>query len=230
MQTARGTSITESTPSSSRRRAPSRWLFAAVALVGLALDFSTKQLAVAHLDPADPPSLLGGLITLQLIRNSGAAFSLGENYTIVFTVLAMAALLFVLLVLLRRIAHLGWAVALGLLTAGVAGNLTDRIFRPPSPFHGHVVDFVQLPHFAIFNVADMCVTGAAALILILAIFKNVSLGGVRYPTRAEREASETAVAGATVVEGTTSPADLDDQRQAGKDSAAEDGTDLDSSR
>jgi signal peptidase II len=155
-------------------------LFAAVAVVGLGLDFSTKQLAVSNLDP---PSYLGGLITLQLIRNSGAAFSLGENYTIVFTVLAALALLFVLVVLLRRIAHLGWAVALGLLTAGVAGNLTDRIFRPPALFHGHVVDFIQLPHWAIFNVADMCVTSAACLIVILAIFKNVSLGGVQYAKR-----------------------------------------------
>lgn len=164
-------------------------MFAAVAVVALALDFSTKQLAVSHLDPADPPSYLGGLITLQLIRNSGAAFSLGENYTIVFTALATLALLFVLIVLFRRIAHLGWAVALGLLTAGVAGNLADRIFRPPSLFHGHVVDFLQLPHWAIFNVADMCVTSAAVLIVVLAIFKNVSLGGERYPSRAQQRES-----------------------------------------
>ena len=93
--------------------------------------------------------------------------------------------LFILIVLLRRIAHLGWAVALGLLTAGVTGNLIDRIFRPPSAFHGHVVDFIQLPHFAIFNVADMCVTSAAVLIVFLAIVKNISLGGERHPTRSE---------------------------------------------
>ena len=152
-----------------------------MALAGLGLDFATKQLAVAYLDPYHPPSLFGGLITLQLIRNSGAAFSLGENYTIVFTVLASLALLFVLIVLFRRIRHLGWAVALGLLTAGVAGNLVDRVFRPPTLFHGHVVDFIQLPHYAIFNVADMCVTCAAALIIILAIFKNVALSGERHP-------------------------------------------------
>lgn len=158
-----------------------------VALVGLALDVTTKQLAVRFLDPQDPPSYAGGLVTLQLVRNSGAAFSLGERYTVVFTVLATLALLFVLLVLFRRIAHLGWAVALGLLTAGVAGNLADRIFRPPSLFHGHVVDFIQLPHWAIFNVADMCVTSAAVLILILAILLNVSLGGERYPRRSSEQ-------------------------------------------
>ncbi|MBO0812195.1 MAG: signal peptidase II, partial [Microlunatus sp.] len=103
--------------------------------------------------------------------------SLGESYTPVFAALALAALLFVIIVLLPRLRHTGWAVALGLLMAGVAGNLTDRLFRPPGFFRGHVVDFLQLPHWAIFNVADMCVSSAAVLIVILAIFKNVSVGG-----------------------------------------------------
>jgi signal peptidase II len=165
----------------------------AVALVGLALDVITKQLAVAHLDPAEPPVLFGGLLRLQLIRNSGAAFSLGEGYTPVFAVLASAALVFVIFVLLRRLGHLGWAIALGLLMAGVAGNLTDRIFRAPGVFRGHVVDFMQLPHWAIFNVADMCVCAAAGLIVILAIFKNISLGGEHYarPNRADQDRQPT---------------------------------------
>ena len=180
MQTTRGTSITESSPERSRRRAPSRWLFAVVAVICLGLDQVTKALAVRYLDPANPPSFFGGLVTLQLIRNSGAAFSLGENYTIVFTILAALVLIFVLTVLLPRLGHKGWAVALGLLAAGVAGNLTDRIFRPPSFLHGHVVDFIQLPHWAIFNVADMCVSSAAVLIVILAIFLNVAVSGERY--------------------------------------------------
>jgi signal peptidase II len=181
MQTARGTSITQNVSDNSRRRVHSRWLFVIVAVAGLVADQVTKALVVRHLDPADPPTLLGGLVRLQLIRNSGAAFSLGENYTAVFAVLSMLVLIFVVAVLLPRLGHVGWAVALGLLVGGVAGNLSDRLFRPPAVLRGHVVDFVQLPHWAIFNVADMCVTSAAALIVILAIFKNVSVGGQRYP-------------------------------------------------
>ena len=57
------------------------------------------------------------------------------------------------------------AVAIGWLLAGVAGNLTDRLFRAPGPFEGHVVDFIAVRGFAIFNVADMCITGAAGLLI-----------------------------------------------------------------
>jgi signal peptidase II len=181
MQTARGTSIAE--PVTSRRKATARGLFAGIAVTGLALDVVTKTLAVRYLDPADPPVLLGGLLTLQLIRNPGAAFSLGEQVTPVFTTLSILTLVFVVGFLLPRVAHRGWAVALGLLAAGVAGNLGDRLFRPPGPFFGHVVDFLQLPYWAIFNVADICVSSAAVLIVFWSIVRNTSLTGERYVTQ-----------------------------------------------
>ena len=177
-----------------------RWVFALVGVVGLLLDQFVKVLAVRNLDPLDPPVLLGGLVTLRLIRNPGAAFSLGENFTIVFALLAVAVLAFILVRLAPRIDHPGWAVALGLLVAGVAGNLMDRIFREPAFLRGHVVDFIQLPHFAIFNIADMCITAAAVLIMLLAVVKNVGIGGERYtrtaqapeasPAEPERESRE----------------------------------------
>jgi len=156
-----------------------RVVFALVGACGLLLDQLTKLLAVRNLDPLDPPVLLGGLVTLRLIRNPGAAFSLGENFTIVFALLAAAVLTFILVRLAPRINHPGWAVALGLLVAGVAGNLMDRIFREPGFLHGHVVDFIQLPHFAIFNVADMFITAAAVLVIWLSLITQVTLAGVR---------------------------------------------------
>lgn len=152
----------------------------AVAIAGLLLDQLSKVVAVRLLNPYDPPVLLGGLLTLRLIRNPGAAFSLGENFTIVFALLAGGVLAFVLIRLVPTVGHPGWAVALGLLVAGVAGNLMDRIFREPAVMRGHVVDFFQLPHFAIFNVADMCITAAAVMILILALVKNVGIDGRQY--------------------------------------------------
>jgi len=157
-----------------------RLIFAVVAAGGLLLDQLTKIIAVRWLDPADPPVLLGGLLTLRLIRNPGAAFSLGENFTIVFALLAVAVVSFVLVKLAPTINHPGWAVALGLLVAGVSGNLMDRIFRVPGFLRGHVVDFFQLPHFAIFNIADVCITSAAVLIMILAVIKNVGIDGEHY--------------------------------------------------
>ena len=72
----------------------------------------------------------------------------------------------VVLYLARRLGSLGWAFALGFLLAGVAGNLTDRLVREPGPLRGHVIDFFMLPHWPVFNVADMCIDAAAVLILI----------------------------------------------------------------
>jgi signal peptidase II len=155
-------------------------VFALVAVAGVAADILTKMLVVARLDPESPVRLLGGLLTLRLIRNPGAAFSLGERFTLVFAVLSACVLVFVVVRLAPRLGHPGWAVALGLLVAGVGGNLSDRIFRAPGVLRGHVVDFLQLPHWPIFNVADMCITSAAMLIMVLSVIKNVGISGERY--------------------------------------------------
>ena len=182
-----------------------RLIFAVVAVGGLLLDQLTKIIAVRWLDPADPPVLFGGLLTLRLIRNPGAAFSLGENFTMVFALLAVAVVSFVLVKLAPKVNHPGWAVALGLLVAGVSGNLMDRIFRPPGFLRGHVVDFFQLPHFAIFNIADVCITSAAVLIMILAVVKNVGIEGEHY-TRDASAAGDTA----TTEPGSQSPEPAED--------------------
>ncbi len=151
-----------------------------MALAGLVLDVVTKAVAVDRLEPLVPIRLLNGLLTLRLIRNPGAAFSSGEQFTAVFALAACAVLIFVLVRLVPQIGHPAWAVALGLLVAGVAGNLVDRLFRAPGVLRGHVVDFLELPHWPIFNVADMCITGAAVLIMVLAVIKNLGIGGERY--------------------------------------------------
>jgi signal peptidase II len=147
--------------------------------VGLTADLITKTIVVARLDPQEPIRLLSGLVTLRLIRNAGAAFSQGERFTYVFAVTAILVLGFVIIRLVPRLGHAGWTVALGLLCAGVSGNLVDRLFRRPGVLRGHVVDFVQLPYFAIFNVADMCITASAGLIIFLAVIQGVAIDGER---------------------------------------------------
>lgn len=165
-----------------------RLLYAGVALAGATLDVITKIMAVTWLDPADPVRLLGGLLRLQLVRNPGAAFSLGENFTPVFAVLSAAVLVGIVVFGVKRIGHPAWAVAFGLVSAGVAGNLIDRLFRAPGVLHGHVVDFLQLPYWPIFNVADMCITAAAILIIVLSVIKNIGLDGKRLaPTSRSRQ-------------------------------------------
>jgi signal peptidase II len=161
-------------------------------LAGLATDVITKVVVVDRLDPESPVRLLGGLLTLRLIRNPGAAFSQGQHLTYLFALAGICVLLFVILRLVPRLGHSGWSVALGLLCAGVAGNLTDRLFRRPGVLRGHVVDFIQLPHFAIFNVADMCITSAAVLIMVLSVVKNVAVTGERYQRAGKQHAAKKA--------------------------------------
>lgn len=176
LQAAGGTAITQPTPQA--KPAPRFWLVVVIiGVLGLTLDQVTKALAVAYLDPTAPIPLLGGVVTLQLIRNPGAAFSMGENLTMVFSLVSLAALIAVFVWLVPRLRHRGWAILAGLLVAGISGNLTDRIFRPPSPFLGHVVDFIQLPSFAIVNVADIFVTSAAVLVVWFGLIKQIGPDG-----------------------------------------------------
>jgi signal peptidase II len=179
VQAARGTAVTAVGAAAVRSPLTYRLVWATVAVVGLALDVLTKVIAVSRLDPDVPVRLLGGLLTLRLIRNPGAAFSQGAQFTYVFAGVAVIVLAFVVFRLVPRVAHRGWAVALGLLCAGVGGNLVDRLFRSPGPFRGHVVDFLQLPYWPIFNVADMCISAAAVFILVLAVVRNTGLDGSR---------------------------------------------------
>jgi len=154
-----------------------------VAVVAYALDVISKVLAVHFLTGRPPVPVIGGLFTLTLTRNSGAEFSTATSYTAALTVIAIVAAV-VVAWLARRVASPGWAVAFGLLLAGVAGNLTDRLFRTPGPFQGHVVDFLSFPHWPVFNVADACINVAAALIIIQ------SLRGVRVNGTRTREAND----------------------------------------
>lgn len=193
LQAAGGTTLTQEQagPRPGVLSARAAWtLGLGIALVGYGLDLATKQWALDTLDPQDPPVLLGGLLTLQLVRNPGAAFSMGENFTVVLTLIAAAALVFVAGWLLPRARHRGWVIGIGLLLAGILGNLTDRLFREPGFMHGHVIDFLQLPYFAIFNVADMCITFAAIVLIWQLVIAQVDLAGAstkEAPTPQERD-------------------------------------------
>ena len=114
-------------------------LFAGVALVVYAVDQGTKAWALAALTDAAPREVLGDFLRLYLVRNPGAAFSLGTGSTWVLTLLAVAVLV-VLIRASRRLGSLGWTWAFGLVLGGALGNLTDRLIRDPGFGRGHVVD------------------------------------------------------------------------------------------
>ena len=157
-----------------------------IGLVGFAIDFGTKQWALGNLSPSVPVEVIPGHFYLHLVRNPGAAFSMGEGFTVVLTCLAIAAVLFLLFWMVPRVRHPGWIVAAGLLLAGVAGNLNDRLTRAPGPFHGYVIDFLQVPWFAVFNMADVWITFAAITVIWLTMITQVTLAGekVQRPERA----------------------------------------------
>ncbi|MFJ2744013.1 signal peptidase II [Streptomyces sp. NPDC087440] len=147
-----------------------------IALIAYALDLGSKLLVVAKLEPSgETINVIGDLLTLRAIRNPGAAFGLGEAYTIVFTVIA-ASVIVVIARLARKLYSVPWAIALGLLLGGALGNLTDRIFRTPGFLEGAVVDFIAPAHFAVFNLADSAVVCGGILIVILS-FKGLDPDG-----------------------------------------------------
>ncbi|MDO9458343.1 signal peptidase II [Nocardioides sp.] len=194
MQAARGTPV-----GPSLRR---RLLFAAIALAAYAVDQVSKLLAVERLEGQPDVHVIGDVLQLHLTYNPGAAFSTGTGLTPLITAVAIGATLAVLWYS-RRIGSATWAVALGLLLAGITGNLTDRLLRDPSPLRGHVVDFLQLPNWPIFNVADICINVAAALIVIQAL-RGIRLDG----TRADADTAAE-VAGAEADRTDADPTDAD---------------------
>jgi signal peptidase II len=140
-----------------------------VLVVGL--DVLTKYLAVSHLTGRPPVRVLGGLLYLDLIRNSGAAWSMGTGYTWVFP-LVTVVVAGVIAVLARRLRSLPWAIALGLVLGGAFGNVGDRLFRAPGFLVGHVVDFASLfgpdaQYWPIFNVADASLCCGVVLAVLL---------------------------------------------------------------
>ncbi|MFC5129991.1 signal peptidase II [Paeniglutamicibacter kerguelensis] len=153
-------------------------LTTALAVIALVLDQVTKRIVVSNMYEGQAIDVFPPLLRWYFIRNSGAAFSMGESVTWIFTIIQAAVLVYVAIFLVRKIGSLPWALALGGLMGGVAGNLTDRLFRPPSFGHGHVVDFIALPNFAIFNVADMFIVCSMIGICLL-LFTGREIDGSR---------------------------------------------------
>lgn len=148
-----------------------------LAAVVFAIDQGTKYLVVTQMQLGERITVIDGLLWWYSIRNSGAAFSMGENVTWIFT-LVMVAAAAVVLYLLRRTRALSWTLALGGLLGGICGNLFDRLFREPGFGSGHVVDFISVPNFAIFNIADSAICVCMAFIVLLN-FKGLNLNGTR---------------------------------------------------
>ena len=132
------------------------------------LDLATKLWAVSTLSERSNIKVLGDFFQLTLVRNPGAAFSIAEGATIFLTLFGF----FVLSVIIYysvKITSKGWSVVLGLAMGGVLGNLVDRIFREPGVLRGHVIDWLQVPNFPVFNIADSAIVAAAGISMLLSL-------------------------------------------------------------
>jgi len=160
------------------RRMRALTVMLALAAVVLAADAISKALVLDKLPGHPPVRLLGGLLTLDLTFNAGAAFGVGTSYTVVIALIVCGVVVSIIRTA-RRLRSLAWTIALGMLLGGALGNLGDRLFRAPGPLRGRVVDWINLPHFPwTFNLA-------AVLIAVLAL-RGVRIDGTSPAHAADR--------------------------------------------
>jgi signal peptidase II len=153
-------------PAPSPARRLRRVAAAVVAIV--VVDQLTKIWAVSALSDG-PIRVIGHTVELVLTRNPGGAFGRFRGMTPVLAIGAVVVTIF----LVRAVQHArdGWTVAaLALVLGGALGNLCDRFVRSPGFLRGHVVDFVRVGWWPVFNVADSCVTIGAVLLVVRSLF------------------------------------------------------------
>jgi signal peptidase II len=150
------------------RRLP---LALSVAAVVLVLDQVTKFWAQRSLAGREPVPVLGEFLRFRLLYNPGAAFSIGEGSTWIFTIAAAVAVVW-LLWYVAQPQPKGRAVVFALLLGGATTHLLDRLFRAPGFARGHVVDFIDYNGWFVGNVADIALVGGVAALLVLSFRKQ----------------------------------------------------------
>lgn len=124
-----------------------------IAVLGYTLDQLTKFWVLNNMSEGETIPILPPLLDWHFVRNPGAAFSIGTEFTWVFTIIMVIVAGYVIFKL-RTTTRTIWLIALGALLGGVFGNLTDRLIQEPGFGVGHVIDFIAFPNFAVFNIAD----------------------------------------------------------------------------
>ena len=176
MQAARGAAVAAQSPDDPAAPRRTAWLVVTAVVVFIA-DVVSKVIVVATLSNRAPIVVIPHVLRLTLTRNSGAAFSVGTGSTWLFTAVAVAVVV-VIIRSARSLASRGWAISFGLLLGGALGNLTDRMLRAPGPLRGEVVDWLELPHWPVFNVADSAIVIGGVLAIVLAL-SGIELDGSR---------------------------------------------------
>jgi signal peptidase II len=139
---------------------------ASIAFLVLALDRLTKIFVLNNMFQGQSVKVIPGVFHFTLVLNTGAAFGILKDQRAVFIALSVIVVAFIILYTLRRKTRdTLLSVSLGLILGGALGNMIDRIW------FGHVIDFLDLRIWPVFNVADSCIT-IGTVILIVSVFKS----------------------------------------------------------
>jgi signal peptidase II len=163
-------------------------LYASAAAV-YTVDRVTKVWAEVSLAGDPPIDVIPGVLSFTYTTNSGGAFGLGRSAPWLFATATVVVSL-VIVVMSVRIARPAVAAALGLILGGALGNLTDRAVNGPG-LSGHVVDFVDLHVWPVFNVADGAIV-VGAILLAVATGRRERTPRDETPSEGPRKAGELA--------------------------------------
>ena len=164
-------------PITSSRALRARRLFIIIATATFAIDLITKNWAESTLQFREPIRVLGDLLKFTYATNPGAAFNFATNATFVLSSLKLCVAAFIIYYMTKAV-DIRWAIGLAFLFGGVVGNLFDRATREPGNWQGEVVDWIQIPHWPVFNIADSAIVCAGIFMTILAM-RNIApiMGG-----------------------------------------------------
>lgn len=169
-------------PITSSRAQRARRLFITIATATFALDLLTKNWAETSLQYREPIRVIGNFLKFTYATNPGAAFNFATNATLVLSSLKLCVAAFIIYYMTKSV-DTRWAVSLAFLFGGVVGNLFDRATRAPGNWQGEVIDWIQLPHWPVFNIADSAIVCSGLFMTLLAL-KNIA------PTIDDRHQSE----------------------------------------
>jgi signal peptidase II len=146
---------------------------ALIASAVVLLDRSSKIWAENSLTQGQSQQVIGEFLQFHLTYNPGAAFSLFTNATWVFTLFSATVATYIIYKA-KQITSKLWQIGAGGVLGGAIGNLIDRATNAPGFPNGHVTDFLQLPNWPVFNVADSSVFVSAIFLII------ISTRGINY--------------------------------------------------
>ena len=159
-------------PITSSRALRARRLFIIIATSTFALDLVTKNWAESSLQFREPIKVLGDFLKFTYATNPGAAFNFAMNATLILTSLKMCVAAYIIYYMTKAV-DTRWAIGLAFLFGGVVGNLCDRAIREPGNWQGEVVDWIQIPHWPVFNIADSAIVCSGIFMTILAM-RNIA--------------------------------------------------------